>query len=467
MALTLTQYPLYNQMPVGTDWIYALTSTNITGNYKFKFFVDVYIGQFGTQYIIRLKFSPNALGTGIINMSDIFEQYVKTTDLGNATAGNESAFKGVDNIAGSECPIHCIDKQSLNNDSASKAVLGWGEEYSTNPNDAPTEYIFQAISLNILFFNGMAYNNEQIRTSIGYALDLSNWDNSSRIMTNTLAKFLTDAPSIEQRIRNTDYATLAFLNGKFSSGDSYPTSYQINFYNSANANLQSSTINISAANGGHNANGQLIIDDSHEALLFIGAGIANLLGAGISIPASTAWYQVWLKANNGSQISNRMNYYLQNNDCKDYETIRLTWLNKYGAWDYYNFTKKSIRSTNIKRTKYSKIKGEWNKDKFVKNGYNRGASTLNVDAVENITINSDWFASDDEAAWLEQLFISTEVYILGELILADNAPAEYGKYLTPVMITNKEYVRYTRANDKVAQYEIEIEYSINKRVHSA
>ena len=158
MAVSVIQYPFYNQMPAGTDWMYALTSTNTTGNYKFKFFVDVYIGQFGSQYIIRLKFSPNALGTGIINMSDIFEQYVKTTNLGNATTGNESSFKSVDNIAGSECPIHCIDKQSLNNDSASKAVLGWGEEYSTNPNDAPTEYIFQAISLNLTFFNGMTYN---------------------------------------------------------------------------------------------------------------------------------------------------------------------------------------------------------------------------------------------------------------------------------------------------------------------
>ena len=38
MAVSVIQYPFYNQMPAGTDWMYALTSTNTTGNYKFKFF---------------------------------------------------------------------------------------------------------------------------------------------------------------------------------------------------------------------------------------------------------------------------------------------------------------------------------------------------------------------------------------------------------------------------------------------
>ena len=86
---------------------------------------------------------------------------------------------------------------------------------------------------------------------------------------------------------------------------------------------------------------------------------------------------------------------------------------------------------------------------------------------ENITLNSDWFTNDEEARWLEELFISPEVYILEQDISTDSNPAEYGKYLTPVHIRNKKYQRYTRANDKVAQYEVDIDYSINKRVQRA
>ena len=154
-------------------------------------------------------------------------------------------------------------------------------------------------------------------------------------------------------------------------------------------------------------------------------------------------------------------------DCKGYEAIRLTWLNKFGTWDYYNFTKKSEKSTEVKRTHYNQVKGSWQGATFEKDGYERGLTTLHTKAVSKMTINSDWVRTDEEAAWLEELFISPKVYILESYDATDTAPAEYGKYLTPVQITNKKYQRYTRANDKVAQYSVDIEYAINKRIQRA
>ena len=65
MSYTITKSPAFMQMPVGTDWIYSVTSSNIS-NYKFKFFVDVYFGPVGGLFRVRLKFSPNAYGAGII-----------------------------------------------------------------------------------------------------------------------------------------------------------------------------------------------------------------------------------------------------------------------------------------------------------------------------------------------------------------------------------------------------------------
>ena len=81
-----------------------------------------------------------------------------------------------------------------------------------------------------------------------------------------------------------------------------------------------------------------------------------------------------------------------------------------------------------------------------------------------MSLNSDWFRNDEEAAWLEQLFISPEVYILEGYNATDTAPADYGEYMIPVIITNKSYDKYTEANDKVAQYNLDIEYAINKRI---
>ena len=86
-----------------------------------------------------------------------------------------------------------------------------------------------------------------------------------------------------------------------------------------------------------------------------------------------------------------------------------------------------------------------------------------------MSLNSDWFTNDEEAAWIEQLFVSPEVYILGDYDSTDagTSGAKYGNYLTPVIVTSNNYDRYTRANDKVAQYELDIEYSINKRIQRA
>ena len=47
-------------------------------------------------------------------------------------------------------------------------------------------------------------------------------------------------------------------------------------------------------------------------------------------------------------ISELYTIHLNCPDTKGYESIRLCWLNQWGAWDYYTFTKKSIRKTSTK-----------------------------------------------------------------------------------------------------------------------
>ena len=482
MAYTVTQTPAFLQMPVGTDWIYTVDSTNASGNYKFKYFIDLYLGRFGTVYITRLKFSANARGVGIINLSDILEQYVNPTYLGSSLSGNESQFKGVDNAYRLECPIHAIDKLSLNSitddngddvsTNSMKMFLGFGEEYSTNPNDAPTEYPFQSIQMNTLFFNGMSYNNEGIKVSGNYGISLLNWDNNRYLLNSNNAKFLTNAPtgylsnSDGQRIRENDYGTLAFLNGTFSEADSHPAIVYILWYDINGNYISLSSYAINSANGGHDASTDLNIGDACKAYCFVGVGLGNLKNWGVTAPANAASYTVQLTDAGLNAVTKPYKYTIQNDDCKGYETIRLTWLNKFGAWDYYNFTKKSIKGSDINRTTFSTIKGNWGGDTFYKNGYDRGLTTLNTEVVSNITVNTDWMDTDEEAAWLEELFISPEVYILEGYDATDTSPAEFGKYVTPVNIINKKYDKITRANDKVAQYEVELQYSINKRIQT-
>ena len=125
MSYILIQNTAYKEMPVGTDWVYSVIDTNYY-KYKFKYIVQIYGGSTGTTYLGKFKFSANGSGYGIIKIDDILEQYMSSDNLGSIYTGIESAFKGVDNLAGSECPIHCIDKLSLNTSSAQILKLEFG-----------------------------------------------------------------------------------------------------------------------------------------------------------------------------------------------------------------------------------------------------------------------------------------------------------------------------------------------------
>ena len=130
-----------------------------------------------------------------------------------------------------------------------------------------------------------------------------------------------------------------------------------------------------------------------------------------------------------------------------------------GTWDYYNFTKKSIRSLKTKKTRYQQLKGVWNKEKYFTHGYRGGQKVYSNDTIENITINTD-FLTEDEAVWIEELMTSPDVFILKQY--RDEFSVDEGmihKYIEPVIITTSSHTRMTKANDKLIQYSIELERS--------
>lgn len=465
MSYTVDQQQGFKEMPVGTDWVYTVDSSNATGNYKFKYVIDIFGGQIGITYLGQFKFSPNASGKGIIKIDEILSQYLNADNLGAVSSFFTCKFKGVSAVSDNEPPIHCIDKFSLNTNSVQRMKVRFGEEYSINSSDAPTIYQNIVEIDDLLSFNGVAYNNEDKYVSGNYGIDLTNWGDTgykNYLPNSSTSYLLTDAPLISQYIGSNDYGTLSFLTGDFSIGAATPSKITVNFYNGNS--LLSTFSNDLSGNGGYDTGTDTGLVSADKHIQFVGVGLANFKNYGTTPPANTTRYTVALY-DNTTIVSNIYEYIVTNDaDCKGFEKIRITWLNKFGTWDYYNFTKKNTRTTGIKRTEFDKVKGNWYGDTFVKYGYGRGRTVLNSNAIETLSLNSDWFRSDEEAAWLEQLFISPEVYILKGYDAADSAPAEYGNYMIPVIITNKSYDKYTEANDKVAQYNLDIEYAINKRI---
>ena len=83
--------------------------------------------------------------------------------------------------------------------------------------------------------------------------------------------------------------------------------------------------------------------------------------------------------------------------------------------------------------------------------YDGGTRTYNVNAVETIDANTE-FITEDEAAILEELFLSPDVYM------------QNGERFEPVVINETEYIKQTSSNDKLIQYLVTIEKAHNTRV---
>ena len=152
---------------------------------------------------------------------------------------------------------------------------------------------------------------------------------------------------------------------------------------------------------------------------------------------------------------------------KGYESVRLTWLNQYGSWDYFTFDQKSIKKTKTKGSTYQQLGGSWNSNQYEPYGYKGGKKTFRVNATETITINTDYL-TEEHSDWFEDLVNSPEVYILKKWESPRRQTLPYhssfilpitNQYLTPVRITSTSFTKKTIANDRLIQYTFEVEKS--------
>ena len=149
---------------------------------------------------------------------------------------------------------------------------------------------------------------------------------------------------------------------------------------------------------------------------------------------------------------------------KGYEPIRLTWLNQWGAWDYYTFTMKSSKTISTKGSTYQQLAGSWNESAYRLDSFKGGKKAFRVNATEKITMNTD-FVNESESEWFEELINSPEVYIL-DGFQTDDSNAALNNYVTPVRLTTSNYTKKTVANDKLMQYTFEVEKSKTLRTQA-
>jgi hypothetical protein len=176
---------------------------------------------------------------------------------------------------------------------------------------------------------------------------------------------------------------------------------------------------------------------TREYLYNINAGKFLLDTGGQS---STTGYVVRLIDGNDQVITQYI--FDANSECSQYETVRLHWLNKNGAWDSFNFIKNSSRAIDIERKQFkAPLEIGYAKSDRLKQNYN---TTI----TDRININTDW-VSDEVSAMLEELATSPLIYLersATDFIAVNivNSNYEVKKYMTDRKLFNVSFdIEYT------------------------
>jgi len=180
---------------------------------------------------------------------------------------------------------------------------------------------------------------------------------------------------------------------------------------------------------------------TREYLYNINAG--KLLIDGVGTLLSNEIYIIRLLDSSDNIITQKQFRYVQ--ECSQYETIRLHWLNKLGGWDSFNFIKNSQRAIDIERKQFKAP---------LEIGYaisDRLKQNYNTTITDVININSDW-VSDEVSELLEELATSPLIYL-------ERSATDF----IAVNIVNNSYdVRKYMTDRKLFNVSFDIEYTYNR-----
>jgi hypothetical protein len=482
MATTITQFPKFTYVPVGQDIIFIASNLAILTTPDFinvKYIAEVHISDAllvnpasNIDVVGTFKTTPNNAGVGIFNFRSIVESYLNTDN--NAKAN--SSFKEVLNTD-LHTPLHLIDKFSGNNNSFRYLFVKFKVEYIDNDSSSAT--FGDLITPTSAFANSNSYNLFNAYLKYSDELEISNdsfgYNLSQFNLTDSTKKFLTNAPSI-QYANIEDYGTAAILMiNPVTDIEVVPSTpmggtatIRFTYYEEDGTLINYETIRFDDPNTG----GFDYADRAYTKnnLMYAGVSPANLRGWSTIFNTNIddiSYYTFVVQSITTGAALDISQTYTVNINCptlKGYEPIRLTWLNQWGAWDYYTFNMKSIKNISTKGSTYQQLEGTWNESSYKLDGFRGGKKAFRVNATEKITMNTD-FVSETESEWFEELINSPEVYILkgfGETV----SVALLNNYVTPVRLTTSSYTKKTVANDKLMQYTFEVEKSKTLRTQS-
>nr|WP_298660970.1 hypothetical protein [uncultured Flavobacterium sp.] len=367
MAITLisnngTFRPVFNPI----QWV--VSSTNIS-RCEFIYLCDVYING---DFITRLKAEAGINNYGYFRVERVLQDYLSKD------------FK------------HNLVGFSDNDNSACEYYLEFREQYNTN-------YATTCVGSDTI--SGVEYTSA---TCVAWNGGLQykeylDFVQNNYVLNSAATKFLNFTPN-RTRIKLDDYFVATFLQ-KYAT--TAADTLQIKTYNSAFTLLNTYSIDN---------------DSSPNASWYsvsVGVGVANLNDYSGALSPSVTWidssvsfYTVQLLDSTTAAISEAIVFEIDNR-CTKFNSYRLWWMNRKGAYNSYNFDLLSTRRVDAAQNTY---------DKLLAVDYtegDRGETVISVDARETYLFQTDRVRKD-EVKFLEDLYTSPDIYVVDSNLINTN-----------------------------------------------
>ena len=154
----------------------------------------------------------------------------------------------------------------------------------------------------------------------------------------------------------------------------------------------------------------------------------------------------------GEPIINPILIIRKEDNCSDFDPMRLSWVNQYGFMDYYSFDKKNVKTIKTKRNTYLKEANDYNATSFSIDKGSRGTTTYSQTSEVTFEANTGYM-TDEEANSLQYLWTSPDVRVQSNRFGTE-------EYL-PVVVTDSKWSEKTNRVDRLFQYTINFKLAHN------